>query len=265
MLGYSFWMDAYFIIVAAVLGAVMGSFFNAFAWRVVHGENIASGRSHCAVCNHPLHPLDLVPVFSWIFLGGKCRYCGTKISPRYLAIEVLGAVIFVSLLLRFDVSVELLQWLTLACILLLLSLIDFESFIIPDQLLITALILYVPFQLIMGINSIFGFVIHALAGGLAVSLPLLLLVLLADRILGKETMGGGDIKLFFVLGVYFGPLQTLLILFISCLVGITGQLILNRVTAGQPFPFGPSISVASWIVMLWGTQLVHWYLRFLGF
>lgn len=261
MLGYNIFIDAYCVVVAALFGAVMGSFFNAFAWRIVHEENIASGRSHCAVCNHPLGILDLVPVFSWLLLGGKCRYCGEPISPRYFVVEVLGAVVFVSLLWKYDITVLLLQWLVLACILLLLSLVDYESFIIPDWLLVTALVVYVPFQLVMGVGNIPMFFVHALVGGLSVSLPLLLLVLIADRILGKETMGGGDIKLFFVLGVYFGPMQTFLILFVSCLVGIIGQLAAQQFTPGKPFPFGPAISLAAWQVLLWGQPLIDWYLR----
>ena len=72
----------FFLLVAGLLGACLGSFVNCLAWRLVHGESVWKGRSHCAVCNHPLAPLDLVPVLSWLFLRGRCRYCGERIAAR---------------------------------------------------------------------------------------------------------------------------------------------------------------------------------------
>ena len=97
-------ITAYILVITALLGLVMGSFCNAWAWRLAHGESIARGRSHCAVCGHTLAARDLVPLLSWLTLRGKCRYCGEPISPRYPAVELVSGLHYVSILLRYDVS-----------------------------------------------------------------------------------------------------------------------------------------------------------------
>ena len=107
----SIYEDTFFMIyccvLAGVFGAVLGSFLNCAAWRIAHGESFVKGKSHCTSCGHVLGFLDLIPVFSWIFLGGKCRYCKTKISPRYMLTELFFALVSVLTLLRFDLSPEL--------------------------------------------------------------------------------------------------------------------------------------------------------------
>ena len=104
--------------IAALLGACMGSFLNCAAWRVVHGESVLRGRSHCDVCGHVLAPRDLVPVFSYVFSHGRCRYCGAKLSPRHAVGEAVAALVFVSLLLRYDISLRTLEAWAVACLLL---------------------------------------------------------------------------------------------------------------------------------------------------
>ena len=86
----------YVLVLAFITGSVLGSFINCFAWRIVHHEKITRGRSHCAVCGHTLGALDLIPVFSYIFLKGRCRYCHEKISPRYFLVETALGLLFVS-------------------------------------------------------------------------------------------------------------------------------------------------------------------------
>ena len=113
-------MLVYSCILAAAFGAVFGSFINCTAWRIAHGENFLKGRSHCAECGHALSAADLVPVFSYLFLRGKCRYCGKKISPRYMLTELLLAAAFVCFVLRFGISGETLRYMGLAVILFFL-------------------------------------------------------------------------------------------------------------------------------------------------
>ena len=124
----SIYEDTFFMIyccvLAGVLGAVLGSFLNCAAWRIAHGESFVKGRSHCTSCGHVLGFLDLIPVFSWIFLGGRCRYCKTKISPRYMLTELFFALVSVLTLLRFDLSPEFVRNMVLACCLFCLSLVD---------------------------------------------------------------------------------------------------------------------------------------------
>lgn len=281
-------VTAYLLFVCALLGLILGSFCNAWAWRLCHGESIAKGRSHCAVCGHTLAAFDLIPLLSYLLLKGRCRYCGAPISRRYPAVEAVSAVFFVSVLLRWDISWPALRFLALGCLLLTLSLVDWETREIPDGLLIAAALLALlrlPAEGLPGLKS-------ALLGAVAISVPLLLFVLLADRVMGRETMGGGDIKLFAVLGLHLGPGQTLLLLILSCLAGILlglaggggkdpsgpagpAPLVGEAGTEekkGSPMrgagaerlrgqiPFGPAVSLATWPVILFGGAALQWYL-----
>lgn len=252
----SYLLTSYFclVLLAAVLGLVFGSFCSAWAWRIVHGESIVRGRSHCAVCGHVLSAPDLVPLLSWLFLRGKCRWCGAPISRRYPAAEAVSAVFFASILLRCGLTWACLRFLILGSLLLVLSLVDLDVRELPDGLLLAAAgcaLLRLPAERLPGLKS-------ALIGAVAVSVPLLLLVLLADRVMGRETMGGGDIKLFAVLGLHFGPALTLLLLILSCFTGLLFAL-LGRLGRGEEFPFGPAVALAAWVTALAGEPVLRWY------
>lgn len=261
MLLFSPALTAYLLFLAALLGLVFGSFCNAWAWRLAHRESIAKGRSHCALCGHPLSPRDLVPLVSYALLRGRCRYCGGPISRRYPAVEAVSAAFFVSVVLRYDVSLSALRLLGLGCALLALSLVDWDTREIPDRLLALGAafaLLRLPAEGPAGLKS-------ALAGALAVAVPLLIFVLLCDKVTGRETMGGGDIKLVAVLGLHFGPALTLLLLILACLAGLLLALPLRRRTADgaadpSAIPFGPALSLAAWAVLLFGGPLLEWYL-----
>lgn len=255
-------ITAYCTVLAAVLGAVFGSFLNCMAWRIAHHESVITGRSHCPVCGHVLGPGDLVPVFSWIFLKGKCRYCGAPVSVRYLLTEVFSAAGFVLILFRFDVSWTLLRYLVLFCILLPLSLVDLEIFEIPDRF-IAAGILWWAVTLLPAAESGTSFgrqLLTGLTGGALVGGGMLLLTLLFDRATGKESMGGGDIKLFFMTGLYLGPAGALLGLILSCVLG----LVFAAASRRRKIPFGPAISLSAMLVLLWGRPVIEWYMGFLS-
>jgi leader peptidase (prepilin peptidase)/N-methyltransferase len=126
-------LTVYIISLTAITGLVAGSFINCAAMRAVRREPIAHGRSHCPACGHTLAARDLVPLFSWLFLKGKCRYCGAPVSRRYPASELLTAAVFVSALLKWDVSLRAAEMLVLGAILLYLSLVDAEASLIPNR------------------------------------------------------------------------------------------------------------------------------------
>ncbi|MEG1240819.1 MAG: prepilin peptidase [Oscillospiraceae bacterium] len=259
MLTLSPGIAAYLLFVTAVLGLVMGSFCNAWAWRLCHHESIAKGRSHCASCGHTLAAKDLIPLFSYLFLRGKCRYCGERISPRYPAAELVSMAYFLTIVLRFDLTDPLvtLRWLLLGCLLLTASLVDLETQELPDRLTLAMVLLFfaiTPFTSgVAGLKS-------GLLGALCIGLPLFLFVLIADKVAGRETMGGGDLKLIAALGLYFGPGQSLLLLILACLVGILAAVVGKK--WHRAIPFGPSLAVSAWMVTLWGPGLVTWYLGF---
>lgn len=254
---------AYLLFLTALTGLVFGSFGNAWAWRIVHGEHIAKGRSHCADCGHTLAAADLVPLFSYLFLGGKCRYCGRKISPRYPIAEAVCGLVFVSFVLRFGFTLQTLEYCILGFALFVLSLVDLDTCIIPDRFLVAGAANFVVFTCVLSEN-IGKSLLDGLVGGLALSVPMLLLVLLADRVLGRESMGGGDIKLLFVLGLYTGPARGLLLLILACFIGLLFALVpaAHGRDAENPraIPFGPALALAAWVVLLFGAPFIQWYL-----
>ncbi|MEF9853068.1 MAG: prepilin peptidase [Hydrogenoanaerobacterium sp.] len=249
----------YILCVTAVTGLVMGSFCNAWAWRLSNGESISKGRSHCADCGHTLAAKDLIPLLSYLFLKGRCRYCGKHISLRYPAAELISAVYFVTVVLRFDIAAPLvtLRWLLLGCLLLTASLTDLETQELPDRLTAGIVLLFVVFVPLS--EGLQGFK-NGILGALPVGLSLFIIVLLADKLMGRETMGGGDIKLVAALGLHFGPAKMLLLLLLACILGIIASAIGKKWNV--PFPFGPSLAIAAWFTMLLGEQLINLYLSF---
>ena len=266
----------YFGILTFVFGTVFGSFLNCMAWRIAHHESVWKGRSHCAVCGHPLGAADLVPVFSYLFLKGRCRYCKEKISPRYMAAEVVCGGGYVISFLRFGLSMRTLQVIVLFSILLALSLVDFEIYEIPDRFILAGIIWYAASSFfadrrlnLMGMTvsvlpgggmltpSEWGINLAAgLIGGFAIGGGMLVLSLVFDHLLGKESMGGGDIKLYFMTCLYLGLAQGVLCLILSCVTG----LVIAAVMRKNKVPFGPAISVAAFICLLYGETFVNWYL-----
>ncbi|MDD6678341.1 MAG: prepilin peptidase [Firmicutes bacterium] len=251
----------YTVCVCALLGLVMGSALNCLAMRLVSGQKWSGGRSRCPHCRHALSPLDLVPLFSWLFLRGKCRYCGEKISPRYPLTEALLALIFVSLLLKFDLRWETLELMILCACLFCLSLVDLDSQIIPDRFLVISAVTRFAFLLVtFGPTADFlsaGW--YALWHGLVLGGSVLLLSLLMDKVLHKESMGGGDIKLLFVLGLYFDLPCCFLLMITGCILGIVLAMWLGA-KKDIAFPFGPALSAAAWLTLLFGPGITGWYL-----
>lgn len=247
----------FFVVVAAVLGAVGGSFLNCAAWRIVRGESFINGRSHCATCGHPLGAMELIPVVSWLIQRGRCKWCGEKISPRYPLTELGFAALTVLCLLRFDLTVTFLRnFLFLGC-LYLLTLTDLESMIIPDGCHIAAVVIWalvLPFTF-TGWGDVFKSVLAALIYGGA----LLGLSLIMDKVMGRDTLGGGDIKLFAVVGLYLGFVGTLFTVLLSCVLGLALQAIMKRGKQGGAFPFGPAIAISAAVMLLYGAPLVAWY------
>ncbi len=245
-------------VLAAVFGLVMGSFLNCLAWRLVHGESVMKGRSHCAVCGHALEARDLVPVFSWLLLRGRCRYCGERVSARYPLAELLCGAAYASVVWRYGFSVETLRFLLLFSLLLAASLVDWEAGWVPDRLILTGAFGWLLSLLLE--EDAARTLARGLIGAAALFLPLLLLVLAADKLLGRESMGGGDLKLFALLGLYFGWERGLLLVILSCLAGLALALAMKRAKPGTPFPFVPAMAAAAWPAAIWGERVVDWYL-----
>jgi len=244
-------------VLSVVLGLIMGSFLNCLSWRLVHGESVLRGRSRCTACGHVLGPLDLVPLLSWLFLRGRCRYCGKPVSVRYPLAELACGVLYGTLTWRYGFSVETLRFLLLFSLLLAISLVDLEDGWVPDRFLIAGAVCYLlllflepePMEVLFR-----GFI-----GTAAIFLPLLLLVLAADKLLGRESMGGGDLKLFALLGLYFGWKAGLLLVILSCFTGLMFAAVMGKAKPGTPFPFAPAMAAAAWLTAIWGEPVIEWY------
>ena len=255
----------FFVVLATIFGLVFGSFLNCFAWRLAHGESVAKGRSHCTSCGHTLGVWDLFPLFSWLFLGGKCRYCRAKISIRYPLTELSFAVITVLTLLKYDLTPLFLRnWILCGC-LFLISLVDLEVFEIPFGAVITALVtwfVFVPFIGTDGTGFVFKDLLLHLSSAFVFPGVLMLIAAVMSKILKKESLGGGDVKLMAVLGLYAGYLSGLLAVLLSCVLGLILAAVYKKARPDGEgyFPFGPAICAALWLVLLYGEPVVNWYL-----
>lgn len=249
----------YASVIVFILGAVFGSFLNCMAWRIVHGESVVKGRSHCPACGHVLQALDLVPIFSYLFLHGRCRYCGKKISPRCLWTELILALLFLGNFLRFGFSLEAVFSIALTGILFCLSLVDYDSLEIPNGFIITGLVMWIPY-VIFSDSGWKTTLISGLIGGVVIAGILLLVSLIFSHVTGKDGMGGGDIKLIFMVDLYLGIWVGWFHLILACIIG----LIIVKASGRKKIPFGPSISMAAYISMLIGGPLIDWYRGMLG-
>lgn len=255
---YPPYIIAYLTFVFALLGLVMGSALNCLALRLAKGEKwTGNSRSACPACGHTLSPADLVPLFSWLALGGKCRYCKAPVSARYPMTEALLAVVYVALLYKFGLTVRLITPIIFASCLFTLSLVDLDTQIIPDRFIVIPIIARAAELLITG--GIRGLLSGAVPG-LVIAGAVLAISLIMDKVLGKDTMGGGDIKLLFVIGLFLPLPHCLLMVMMACVTGILMASILMKVSPDTPFPFGPALSLAAVITMIAGEPVINWYL-----
>lgn len=246
----------YLLALSGILGAVMGSALNCLAYRISCGEKWSGGRSACPMCAHTLSLPDLVPVFSWLFLRGRCRHCGERIPPRYILTELLLALCFMSILWRFGLSLECVTVLVLCACLFCLSLVDLDIQIIPDRFLLIPLI---PRLLWLFYEGSFMGLWQGIWPGLALGGAVLVISLIMDKVLGRDSMGGGDIKLMALLGTFLSFPQCLFMLIVACVSGIIIASLLQKAKPDTPFPFGPALSFAGWISLIFADRAVALY------
>ena len=281
MLHLTPFLTVYTTILAFLLGTVMASFLACMGWRMCKGESVLRGRSHCDSCGHVLGARDLIPILSYLMSKGRCRHCGAKISSINLFGELGMGVLFAFVTLVYGNLYFIILHCIFFCILYLVTVTDVIDQIIPDGALLVAIVVRV---IAFVLNYYFEFysniiyihkpalwseLIGLLVDGLAVSLPLLILVLIMEKILKKEAMGGGDIKLLFVTGLYLGWARNILVVFFACIIGIVaGSMQQKQVEKEedseeeQPFyfAFGPSIAFSAVLMLFFGNMILDWYL-----
>jgi len=276
------------LLLAGVLGLLVGSFLNVVILRLptrmmhewrqqsreILGINPSSATdslppgivrepSHCPKCQHKLGPLDNIPVFSWLFLRGRCRYCKTPISAQYPLVELLTAIASVLVIWKFGISWQAGAGLLFSWILIAAAGIDARTQLLPDNFTLPLLWLGLLISLVPLFISSEASILGAAVGYLS-----LWSVYWAFKLLtGKEGMGHGDFKLLAALGAWMGIPSLLPIILISAFSGaIIGLVILKM--RGQdrsvPIPFGPFISVAGWIFFIWGKEIMKTYAHISG-
>ncbi|MCR5674885.1 MAG: prepilin peptidase [Lachnospiraceae bacterium] len=254
-------MRAATVLFAAVWGLLFGSFLNCTAMRIVRGEDWVRARSRCPKCGHTLGAEELIPVISFLFLRGKCRSCGEKISLRYPVTEIVFGVLCALMMLRFGISVMLLRSFVFACCLFVLTLTDIEARLIPNGCLLIALVTwFVTLPWLFAGWRDFGTHIVAMIG---FSVAILCLSLIMDLILKKDSLGGGDVKLIAVIALYLGVIGTMFMLIIASLLGIGFAVVNGKFRRGTAIAFGPFLSAAGLLMALYGEPLVAWYVSFL--
>ncbi len=256
-------MEYILLIYIFIIGIIFGSFFNVCIFRIPNNQSISNPPSHCYNCNTRLKSLDLVPILSWLFLKGKCRYCGQKVSLRYPLIELLTGVLFIIIYNIYGLNFITINYLVLTSLLIIITFIDIDHFIIPDSLIIFGSIFAVLFNVT---NQGIG-IKDSIIGGLICGGGMLILISLIELVAKKEVMGGGDIKLFFMIGLFLGIKLGLLTILLSIYVGAIYGIItiiyskIKKQEYNSTIPYGPSISVGAFIVVLCGTNIINWYVN----
>lgn len=237
-------------------GIVIGSFLNVVIVRVPRKESIVKVRSHCENCGYQLKWFDLIPIFSYLVLGGKCRKCKTKISAQHLILEVLNGILYVITFLVAGVSLHTCLLCLLFSALLALSLIDFKTYEIPVgfQYVIFALAIL---QTVLDFSNWSEHVI----GFFAVSVLLYLIY----KISKGTAIGGGDVKLMAVCGLFIGWKLIILAFLLGCIVGSVVHILRMKLSGeSHVLAMGPYLSVGVFVAALWGEKILTWYLGILG-
>lgn len=243
-------------IIIFLYGIVIGSFLNVCIFRIPKQENIVKIRSHCMNCGYQLKWYDLVPVFSYLCLRGKCRSCKQKISVQYPLIELLNGVLYCIVFAVYGISVEALLYALLASALIALSVIDFRTYEIPVGINVFILAL----GLIRIVTDYADWLDYAV-GFLIVS-GFLYIVHLVTKGRG---IGGGDIKLMAAAGLLLGWKLILLAFVLGCIIGSVVHIARMKISGqGHMLAFGPYLSVGIIISALAGEQMIAWYLSWFG-
>ncbi|MBR1700955.1 MAG: prepilin peptidase [Lachnospiraceae bacterium] len=238
-------------------GIVIGSFLNVVIYRAPKKENMVTTRSHCMSCGYQLAWFDLIPLFSWLALGGKCRKCKARISVQYPLVEGLNGLLYLAVFARYELSIESLLYCLLFSALLALSVIDFRTFEIPEG--------FNFFILTLGLVRVLadrGNWLEYVIGLISVSAFLAILYYASHG----AAIGGGDVKLMAATGLLLGWKKNLFAFVLGCILGSVIHLIRMKISKeGHQLAMGPYLAAGVAIAALWGDELVNWYLHMIGF
>lgn len=259
-------------IILFIFGSVIGSFLNVCIYRLPRNEKIGLSRSRCPYCKNIIRWYDNIPFISYILLRGRCRYCGKHISFRYFVVEFLTAGILCILWWKFAaVSViAVLVYFVFVCFLIIASFIDLEFFIIPDVINFSGIILGLAagacFPFVLGEKIWYMGLLRSFLGVVIGGGSLFLVAVSASAVLKKEAMGMGDVKLLAMIGSFIGWQWALFTVFWSSLLGSVfgiGLIMLQKANIKAKIPYGPYLSLGAFISLLFGPEIMKWYLDLL--
>ncbi len=254
-------------IVIFLYGVIIGSFLNVLIYRIPKKENIAIKRSHCMGCGHTLQWYDLVPLGSYIFLGGKCRYCKERISMQYPLVEGINGIGYVLIFVVNGFSWLSILFCLVYSIFLVISVIDLRTYEIPPSLNIAIFVLAivrVVLEVVVNKADMLD-VAEYLIGFCAVSGFMLIALLIGRKVAGVDAFGGGDIKLMAAAGLFVGVKQVVLAFVIGCILGAVIHSIRMKISEqDHVLAFGPYLCAGLFIAMLFGNEMISWYLNLLA-
>ena len=270
-------------VVAALAGAVVGSFLNVVVHRLPAGESVVFPGSHCPLCGAPIRPWDNIPVLGWIALRGRCRDCRGAIAPRYPLVELANALLWAALALRFGFGFPLVAFAVFCSALLAVTLIDIDHWIIPDAITLpgiaaglAASFFFPPRGSLLAEFLHHRLGLYRLPGHLASlgfwdSLAAALIgggLFYLVAVVSRGGMGGGDIKLTAMMGAFLGMRDLGVAIFIGLLAGSAvgiALMIAGRKKRKDAIPFGPFLALGGICAVFWGRALVEWYLNLRGY
>jgi prepilin signal peptidase PulO-like enzyme (type II secretory pathway) len=261
----------FFYIFVFLLGLAVGSFLNCIIYRLEKNESFLKGRSYCPNCHHTLAWQDLIPIFSFLILKGKCRYCGKKISLQYPLVELATGILFFSIFYSifqhsniptFQQSIQFLYLSIVSSFLIVIFVYDLKHYLIPDKVIYPAIALALIFNFQFLISKQLLIFKYAILSAVLAS-AFFLSIFLISR--GKW-LGFGDVKLGFLMGLFLGFPKILVALFSAYLIGAIigiGLVLAKKKTLKSEVPFGPFLVSGTFIALFFGNQLINWYLGFI--
>lgn len=236
-----------------ILGITLGSFYTVIGLRRPLNESIIKPRSHCTACNHQLKWYELIPLISYIIQGGKCKHCNSKISLIYPLIEILCGGLFCLSYFLFGLSYLTLIMLIISSLAIIICVSDFKYYVILDGPLITCSVLLVIIKwLFLGYRN----VIFSLIAALTMFLIMYLIKLLGDKLFKRESLGGGDIKLSFIIGLTLGLKLSFISLIIASFIALPYALFLMIKDGNKEMPFGPFLAFSLLITFMFSKNIL---------
>lgn len=243
-------MTVYYLIMFFLLGTLMGSFLTVVGLRMPREESFITTRSHCDTCGHVLSGLDMIPIVSYLLAKGKCKYCGEKVDPLSTCCELFTGLLYATAFYIFGFSYEFLIAIGIASLLMIVVVSDVTYLIIPDKVLVFFSIYFILIQVLnLGLKAA---CMKVLTGLLLFGI-MYLVMLFGNKVLKKESLGGGDIKMMFIFGLILDPFLGMLSIFIGSLIALPVSIILLFIQKEKVIPFGPFLLLA--LTLIYYTNL----------